>query len=165
MAQHPLNRPCGSDCRGRQEKKKFGNASKKNNSGRRRPTFFLPLFFDVVFERFKTNSEVDLYIYIYIFFFRARATNPALARNPPRVCRHGVRLPLKLSLSQHGPVLEEICGIVSWCNRKKSRMVANISLIHDISRRSSRAPLRPGLRRNCQREVRLPNRSNSTSRQ
>ena len=111
------------------------------------------------------RTAKSIYIYIYIFFFRARATNPALARNPPRVCRHGVRLPLKLSLSQHGPVLEEICGIVSWCNRKKSRMVANISLIHDISRRSSRAPLRPGLRRNCQREVRLPNRSNSTSRQ
>ena len=30
----------------------------------------------------------------------------------PRVCRHGVRLPLKLSLSQNGPALDEICGIL-----------------------------------------------------
>ena len=30
--------------------------------------------------------------------------------------------------------------MVSWGNRKKSRMVANISLTYDIARRSSRAP-------------------------
>ena len=30
----------------------------------------------------------------------------------PRVCRHGARLPLKLSLSRNGPVLEKICSIL-----------------------------------------------------
>ena len=55
------------------------------------------------------------------------------------VCRHGVKIPLKLSLSQKGQVVEEMCGMLG--QPKKSRIVMSIiSLIYDIARRSSRAP-------------------------
>ena len=37
---------------------------------------------------------------------------PQIDSKLPRVCRHDVRLTLKLSLSQNGPVFEEICGIL-----------------------------------------------------
>ena len=69
---------------------------------------------------------------------RSRQT-PQSVSKLPRVCRHGVRLPLKLSLSQNGPVLEEICGILVQ-PKKVQNGCEHKPYLNDIARRSSRAP-------------------------
>ena len=95
---------------------------------------------------------------------RSRQT-PQIVSKIPRVCRHGVRLPLKLSLSQNGPVLEEICGILGqptnvqtvWQISYLRHGVANKPLICDTALRSRQTPqIVSKLPRVCRRGVRLP---------
>ena len=61
---------------------------------------------------------------------------PQIVSKLPRVCRHGVRLPLKLSLSQNGPVLEEVCGILG-----QPKNVQTVSQIWYLRRGVANKPL------------------------
>ena len=77
---------------------------------------------------------------------------PQIVSKPPGVSRHGVRLPLKLSLSQNGPELEEICGILGQPTNVQT--VSQISPLLATPRQT--AQIDSQLPKVCWHGVRLP---------
>ena len=81
---------------------------------------------------------------------------PRIVFKLPKVCRHGVRLPLKLSLSQNGPVLEKICGILGQQTSVQTASQTSPLFATPRCVRGRQLRLTPKLPRVCRHGVRLP---------
>ena len=81
---------------------------------------------------------------------------PQIVFKLPKVCRHGVRLPLKLSLSQNGPVLEKICGILGQQTSVQTASQTSPLFATPRCVRGRQLRLTPKLPRVCRHGVRLP---------